>query len=109
MSKIIFDDDKKDSQNNTNENNDNNYNYNNENKNYDDNNYNYDNENKNNNEFDTNITSEPKIENKNEEKQKMTKIPPINIDNKITNEPIEKEMLKGQEHKDHIEEVENNI
>ena len=45
--------------------------------------------------------------NKNEEKQKMIKIPPINIDNKITNEPIEKEMLKGQEHKDHIEEVEN--
>ena len=31
-----------------------------------------------------------------------------NLDEKITNEPIEKEMLKGQDHKEHIEEVQNN-
>ena len=30
-----------------------------------------------------------------------------NLDKKITNEPIEKEMLKGQDHKEHIEEVQN--
>ena len=60
--------------------------------------------------------SEPENKNppkkiKSEEKDNTIQPLPINSDNnfdkKITNEPIEKEMLKGQDHKEHIEEVQN--
>ena len=48
-----------------------------------------------------------KIDNKNPPKKGKSEIALINTDKKVTNEPIEKEMLKGQEHKNHIEEVQN--
>ena len=48
-----------------------------------------------------------KVENKNPPKKEKIEKEPTNNDKKITNEPIEKEMLKGQDHKNHIEEVQN--
>ena len=56
-------------------------------------------------------TKNPPKKKKSEEKDNSIQPFPVNNDNnldkKITNEPIEKEMLKGQDHKEHIEEVQN--
>ena len=46
-----------------------------------------------------------KLENKNPPKKEKPEKDLITTEKKITNEPIEKEMLKGQEHNTHIEEV----
>ena len=52
--------------------------------------------------------NQPKIL-KTEVKKTMSKSSSINTeDKKITNEPIEKEMLKGQEHDNHIQEKQEN-
>ena len=46
-----------------------------------------------------------KLDNKNPPKKEKPEKDLITTEKKITNEPIEKEMLKGQEHNTHIEEV----
>ena len=46
-----------------------------------------------------------KLENKNPPKKEKPEKDLITTEKKITNEPIEKEMLKGQEHNTHIEEL----
>ena len=46
-----------------------------------------------------------KLDNKNPPKKTKSEKDLITPEKKITNEPIEKEMLKGQEHNTHIEEV----
>ena len=48
-----------------------------------------------------------KLDNKNPPKKGKSETVLISLDKKVTTEPIEKEMLKGQEHKIHIEEVQN--